>query len=58
MLVLADAKLLIVAMKAVERVTADTRFHTPDLGGKAKTADVTTGVIDAIHGGAPNSKSS
>ena len=28
-------------MKAIERVTADTRLHTPDLGGKARTADVT-----------------
>jgi tartrate dehydrogenase/decarboxylase/D-malate dehydrogenase len=37
-------------MAAVERVTADPRFHTPDLGGKAKTADVTAAVIDAIHG--------
>jgi len=37
-------------MKAVERVTADPRFHTPDLGGKAKTKDVTAAVIDAIHG--------
>ena len=37
-------------MKAIERVTADTRFHTPDLGGKAKTADVTKAVIDAVHG--------
>jgi tartrate dehydrogenase/decarboxylase / D-malate dehydrogenase len=37
-------------MKAIERVTADNRFHTPDLGGKAKTADVTAAVIDAIHG--------
>jgi tartrate dehydrogenase/decarboxylase/D-malate dehydrogenase len=37
-------------MKAIERVTADARFHTPDLGGKARTADVTSGVIDAIHG--------
>jgi tartrate dehydrogenase/decarboxylase/D-malate dehydrogenase len=37
-------------MKAVERVTADNRFHTPDLGGKAKTADVTAAVIDAIVG--------
>jgi tartrate dehydrogenase/decarboxylase / D-malate dehydrogenase len=37
-------------MKAIERVTADPRFHTPDLGGKAKTADVAAGVIDAIHG--------
>jgi tartrate dehydrogenase/decarboxylase/D-malate dehydrogenase len=37
-------------MKAIERVTADQRFHTPDLGGKARTADVTAGIIDAIHG--------
>ncbi|MFZ3309806.1 MAG: tartrate dehydrogenase [Xanthobacteraceae bacterium] len=37
-------------MTAIERVTADNRFHTPDLGGQAKTADVTVAVIDAIHG--------
>jgi len=37
-------------MKAIERVTADKRFHTPDLGGTARTADVTAAVIDAIHG--------
>src|SRR5215510_10659365 len=37
-------------MKAIERVTADKRFHTPDLGGKARTADVTAAVIDALHG--------
>ncbi len=37
-------------MKAIERVTADNRFHTPDLGGTARTADVTAGVIEAIHG--------
>ena len=37
-------------MKAIERVTADDRFHTPDLGGQAKTSDVTAAVIDAIHG--------
>ena len=37
-------------MKSIERVTADNRFHTPDLGGKAKTADVTVAVIDAIQG--------
>lgn len=37
-------------MKAIERVTADKRFHTPDLGGKARTADVTAAMIDAIHG--------
>jgi len=37
-------------MAAIERVTADPRFHTPDLGGKARTADVTAAVIDAVHG--------
>ena len=37
-------------MKAIERVTADDRFHTPDLGGTAKTAEVTAAVINAIHG--------
>jgi tartrate dehydrogenase/decarboxylase/D-malate dehydrogenase len=37
-------------MKAIERVTADSRFHTPDLGGKARTSEVTAAVIDAIQG--------
>ena len=37
-------------MGAIERVTADPRFHTPDLGGSARTAEVTTAVIDAIRG--------
>ena len=37
-------------MRAIERVTADKRFHTPDLGGMATTAEVTAAVIDAIHG--------
>ena len=37
-------------MRAIERVTADPRCHTPDLGGRARTADVTAAVIDAIHG--------
>jgi tartrate dehydrogenase/decarboxylase/D-malate dehydrogenase len=37
-------------MKAIERVTADPRFHTPDLGGKARTADVTAAVVAAIEG--------
>ncbi|QFR34454.1 tartrate dehydrogenase [Ancylobacter sp. TS-1] len=37
-------------MKAIERVTGDKRFHTPDLGGTARTADVTAGVIEAIEG--------
>jgi tartrate dehydrogenase/decarboxylase/D-malate dehydrogenase len=37
-------------MGAIERVTVDKRFHTPDLGGTARTADVTAAVVDAIHG--------
>jgi tartrate dehydrogenase/decarboxylase/D-malate dehydrogenase len=37
-------------MKAVELVTADTRNHTPDLGGTARTADVTEAVMAAIAG--------
>ena len=36
-------------MSAIERVTADSRFHTPDLGGKARTVGVTSAVIDANH---------
>src|ERR1700676_714459 len=35
-------------MHAVERVTAS-GFHTPDLGGKATTREVTSAVCDAIH---------
>ncbi len=41
-------------MKAIERVTADDRFHTPDLGGDAKTADVTAAVTDAIMAPTPD----
>ena len=37
-------------MKAIETVTADQRFHTPDLGGTARTTDVTTAVVTAIQG--------
>jgi tartrate dehydrogenase/decarboxylase/D-malate dehydrogenase len=37
-------------MTAIERVTADKRFHTPDLSGAARTVDVTKAVIEAIHG--------
>ena len=36
-------------MRAIESVTADARYHTPDLGGQAKTAEVTAAVIDAIN---------
>jgi tartrate dehydrogenase/decarboxylase/D-malate dehydrogenase len=37
-------------MTAIERVTANPAFHTPDLGGRARTVDVTRAVIDAIAG--------
>jgi tartrate dehydrogenase/decarboxylase/D-malate dehydrogenase len=37
-------------MRAVERVTADKRLHTPDLGGKATTDEVTAAVVAALAG--------
>lgn len=37
-------------MAAVERVTADPGLHTPDLGGTARTEDVTDAVIGIIEG--------
>ncbi|MGH6674253.1 MAG: tartrate dehydrogenase [Xanthobacteraceae bacterium] len=37
-------------MEAIEQVTTNPRFHTPDLGGKARTSEVTDAVVDAIHG--------
>ncbi|MGC2785442.1 MAG: tartrate dehydrogenase [Roseiarcus sp.] len=37
-------------MRAVERVTADPSLHTPDLGGKATTREVTDATISAIEG--------
>lgn len=37
-------------MAAIERVTADPALHTPDLGGRATTAQVTQAVCDAIQG--------
>ena len=36
-------------MKAVERVTADPALHTPDLGGKATTKQVTEAVCAALR---------
>ncbi|MDC1287310.1 tartrate dehydrogenase [Gammaproteobacteria bacterium] len=36
-------------MRAIENVTADKRFHTPDLGGRALTTDVTTALINEIR---------
>ena len=35
-------------MKAVEHVTADPSLHTPDLGGKANTKQVTDAVCEAL----------
>src|SRR3954470_306438 len=37
-------------MRAVERVTADPNLHTPDLGGKATTRQVTDAVCEALRG--------
>jgi tartrate dehydrogenase/decarboxylase/D-malate dehydrogenase len=37
-------------MRAIERVTAEPRLHTPDLGGKATTRAVTDAVVAAIAG--------
>jgi len=37
-------------MRAVERVTGDPKLHTPDLGGKATTKQVTDAVCDALRG--------
>ena len=37
-------------MRAVERVTADPSLHTPDLGGKATTEEVTRAVCEALAG--------
>jgi len=37
-------------MRAIERVTADPSLHTPDLGGKANTREVTDATIAAIKG--------
>ena len=36
-------------MRAVERVTADPALHTPDLGGKANTRQVTDAVLEALR---------
>lgn len=37
-------------MRAVERVTADRRLHTPDLGGTATTREVTEAVCGVLRG--------
>jgi len=36
-------------MKAIERVTADPSLHTPDLGGKATTKQVTEAVCEELR---------
>jgi len=37
-------------MKAIERVTPISGFHTPDLGGQRRgPADVTAGVVEADY---------
>ena len=36
-------------MKAIEQVTEDPRFHTPDLGGEATTRDVTDAVLNSVR---------
>src|ERR1041385_1047158 len=37
-------------MQSIEKVTADRRFHTPDLGGTARTDQVTDAVCEALLG--------
>ena len=37
-------------MRAIEKVTADPKLHTPDLGGKATTRQVTDAVIATLRG--------
>ena len=37
-------------MRAIERATADKSLHTPDLGGTARTEQVTAAVCDALLG--------
>ncbi|MBL8570482.1 MAG: tartrate dehydrogenase [Phreatobacter sp.] len=46
---LGEAKAAARLMRAIERVTADKNLHTPDLGGKATTRQVTDAVIAAIR---------
>jgi tartrate dehydrogenase/decarboxylase/D-malate dehydrogenase len=46
---LGEAKASARLMRAIEQVTANRQFHTPDLGGHAQTAEVTAAVIDRIR---------
>jgi tartrate dehydrogenase/decarboxylase/D-malate dehydrogenase len=45
---LGEAAAAIRLMRAIERITIDKRWHTPDLGGIARTADVTRALCDAL----------
>ena len=47
---LGEAKAAARLMRAIERVTADPALHTPDLGGKARTDDVTKAVVASLMG--------
>ena len=38
-------------MKAIEAVTANPALHTGDLGGKARTVDVTRAICEALRAG-------
>jgi tartrate dehydrogenase/decarboxylase/D-malate dehydrogenase len=46
---LGEAKAAARLMRAIERVTADPRHHTPDLGGTATTRNVTEAVCEAVR---------
>jgi len=37
-------------MAAIERAAADPALHTPDLGGRANTRDVTDAVLGFVRG--------
>src|SRR5262245_1177419 len=47
---LGEQKAAVRLMRAIERVTADPSLHTPDLGGKATTKQVTSAVCNALSG--------
>jgi tartrate dehydrogenase/decarboxylase/D-malate dehydrogenase len=47
---LGEAKAAARLMRAIERVTADRALHTPDLGGRATTRQVTQAVCAALAG--------
>jgi tartrate dehydrogenase/decarboxylase / D-malate dehydrogenase len=46
---LGEARAAARLMRAIERVTADPALHTPDLGGRATTAQVTAAVCRALE---------